>query len=206
VKVTATAKLAAGSATQSYVYTIHGDGSVEVDSVFEPGEAPLPDLPRVGMQMRVIHALRNVEWYGRGPQENYWDRNLGAAVGIYKDTVDHLWFPYVEPQETGNRTDIRWVSFTDDRGFGLKATGMPLLNFSAWPFRMSELEHEKTPVNLGHRHSAEIVASDDITVNLDDRQMGVAGDDSWGAPVHKEFSLPATRYEYKFLLEPVGVH
>lgn len=205
VKVTATSRLSAGHATQSYVYTIHGDGSVEIDSVFEPGDAPLPDLPRVGMQMRVIHSLRNVEWYGRGPQENYWDRNLGAAVGIYKDKVDNLWFPFVEPQETGNRTDIRWVSFTDDQGFGLKATGMPVLNFSAWPFRMSELEHEKTPVNLGHRHSSEIVPSDDITVNLDQQQMGVAGDDSWGAPVHKEFTLPATRYEYKFLLEPLGV-
>jgi beta-galactosidase len=205
VKVTATAKLPAGGATQSYVYTIHGNGSVEIDSIFEPGETPLPDLPRVGMQVRVIGTLRNVEWYGRGPQENYWDRNLGAAVGIYKDNVDKLWFPYVEPQETGNRTDIRWVSFTDNQGFGLKATGMPLLSFSAWPFRMSELEHEKTPVNLGHRHSAEIVPSEDITVNLDDRQMGVAGDDSWGAPVHKEFSLPAQRYEYTFLLEPVGV-
>jgi beta-galactosidase len=205
VKVTATAKLPAGTATQSYMYTIYGDGSVEVDSIFEPGEAALPDLPRVGMQMRCIHVLRNVEWYGRGPQENYWDRNLGAAVGIYKNSVDNLWFPYVEPQETGNRTDVRWVSFTDDEGFGLKAIGMPLLSFSAWPFRMSELEHEKTPVNLGHRHSAEILASDDITVNLDDRQMGVGGDDSWGAPVHKEFSLPAARYEYKFRLEPLGV-
>jgi beta-galactosidase len=71
---------------------------------------------------------------------------------------------------------------------------------------MSELEHEKTPVNFGHKHSAEIVPSDDITVNLDLRQMGVAGDDSWGAPVHREFSLPSSRYEYKFLLEPVGVH
>ena len=205
VKVTATAKLPAGGASQNYVYTIYGDGSVEIDSIFEPGDAPLPDLPRVGMQVRVAGTLRNVEWYGRGPQENYWDRNLGAAVGIYKGNVDNLWFPYVEPQETGNRTDIRWVSFTDNQGFGLKATGMPLLNFSAWPFRMSELEHEKTPVNLGHRHTAEIVPSDDITVNLDDLQMGVAGDDSWGAPVHKEFSLPAHRYEYKFLLEPVGV-
>jgi beta-galactosidase len=206
VKVTAIAKLAAGDATQTYVYTIHGDGSVEIDSVFDPGAARLPDLPRVGMQMRVVHALRNVQWYGRGPQENYWDRHLGAAVGIYKDTVDNLWFPYVEPQETGNRSDVRWVSFTDDQGFGLKATGLPLLNFSAWPFRMSELEHEKTPLNIGHKHSAEIVPSDDITVNLDYRQMGVGGDDSWGAPIHKEFSLPAVRYEYKFKLEPVGTH
>jgi beta-galactosidase len=204
VKVTANAKLPAGSAMQACVYTIYGDGSVEIDSVFEPGETPLPDLPRVGMQMRVIHALRHVEWYGRGPQENYWDRNLGASVGIYKASVDNLWFPYVEPQETGNRTDIRWVSFTDDQGFGLKATGMPQLSFSAWPFRMSELEHEKTPLNIGRKHSAEILPSDDITVNLDYRQMGVGGDDSWGAPTHKEFSLPATGYSYKFLLEPVG--
>ena len=205
IKVTVTAKLPAGVATQRYVYTIHGDGSVEIDSIFAPGDAPLPDLPRVGMQMRVIHALRHVEWYGRGPQENYWDRNLGAAVSIYEDSVDNLWFPYVEPQETGNHTDVRWVSFTDDQGLGLKATGMPLLSFSAWPFRMSELEHEKTPLNMGHKHSAEIVPSDDVTVNLDYRQMGVGGDDSWGAPVHKEFSLPAIRYEYKLLLEPVGL-
>jgi len=206
VKITATSNLPAGGAKQDYVYTIYGDGSVEVDSIFNPGDSPLPDLPRVGMQMRVIGSLRNVEWYGRGPQENYWDRNLGAAVGIYSSTVDKLSFPYVEPQETGNRTDIRWVSFTDDHGFGLKATGMPLLSFSAWPFRMSELEHEKIPVNVGHKHFSEIVPSDDITVNLDYRQMGVAGDDSWGAPVHKEFSLSATSYEYKFLLEPVRAH
>jgi beta-galactosidase len=198
--------LAAGSATQTDVYTIYGDGSVEVDSSFRPGDSKLPDLPRVGMQMRVIDSLRNVEWYGRGPQENYWDRNLGAAMGIYKDKVDKLWFPYVEPQETGNRTDTRWVSFTDDRGFGFKAVGLPVFNFSAWPFRMSELEHEKTPVNLGHKHSAEIVMSDDITVNLDYGQMGVGGDDSWGAPVHKEFSLPAVEYQYKFRLEPVAGH
>jgi beta-galactosidase len=203
VRITATSRLAAGNATQTYVYTIHGDGSVEVDSKFHPGDHPLPDLPRVGMQVRVNGSLRNVQWFGRGPQENYWDRNLGAAVGIYKDKVDNLWFPYVEPQETGNRTDTRWVSFTDDQGFGLKATGMPLLNFSAWPFRASELQHEKTPVNLGHKHSAEIVPSDDITVNLDYRQMGVAGDDSWGAPVHKEFTLPAADYEYRFRLEPL---
>jgi beta-galactosidase len=203
VRVTAASTLPAGHSTQSYVYTINGDGSVEIESSFKPGEGSLPDLPRVGMQMRVAGTLRNVEWYGRGPQENYWDRNLGAAVGIYKSKVDDLWFPYVEPQETGNRTDTRWITLTDEKGFGLKAIGMPLLSFSAWPFRMSELEHEKTPVNIGHKHSAEIVNSEDITVNLDYRQMGVGGDDSWGAPVHKEFSLPAVAYEYKFRLEPI---
>ena len=204
IKVTATSTLPAGQSTQSYVYTIYGDGSVDVESSFKPGEGRLPDLPRVGMQMRVTGTLRNVEWYGRGPQENYWDRNLGAAVAIYKSKVDDMWFPYVEPQETGNRTDTRWIAFTDDSGFGLKAVGMPLLSFSAWPFRMSELQHEKAPVNIGHKHSAEIVNSEDITVNLDYRQMGVGGDDSWGAPIHKEFSLPAVPYDYKFRLEPIA--
>ena len=203
VKVTAASRLPAGNATQSYVYTIYGDGSIEVESSFKPGDVPLPDLPRVGMQMAVDGSLRNVEWYGRGPQENYLDRNIGAAVGIYKDKADNLWFPYIEPQETGNRTDVRWVSFIDDQGFGIKAIGMPLLNFSAWPFRMSELEHAKLPVNIGHKHPSEISESDDITVNLDFRQMGVGGDDSWGAPVHKEFLLPAAPYNYKFRLEPV---
>lgn len=203
VRVTAESTLPAGNATQSYVYTIYGDGSVEVDSSFKPGESALPELPRVGMQMSVAGTLRNVDWFGRGPQENYADRNLGAAVGIYRDKVDNLWFRYVEPQETGNRTEIRWVSFTDDSGFGLKAIGMPLLNFSAWPFRMAELEHEKWPVKTGHNHFSEIVESSDITVNLDYGQMGVGGDDSWGAPVHKEFTLPAVAYEYKFRLEPM---
>jgi beta-galactosidase len=203
VRITALNSLPAGHAKQSYVYTIYGDGSVDVKSTFDPGDEGLPNLPRVGMQMRVKKSLHNVEWYGRGPQENYWDRNLGAAVGIYKNTVDQMWFPYVEPQETGNHTDVRWVTFTDDDGFGLKATGMPLIEFSAWPFRMSELEHEKVPVNVGHKHSAEIVDSDDITVNLDYKQMGVGGDDSWGAPIHKEFSLPAQKYDYEFRLEAV---
>ncbi len=203
VKVNAKAKLAAGEATQEYTYTIRGDGSIEVEASFNPGTTALPPLPRYGMQARVSGALRNVTWFGRGPQENYWDRKLGAAVGLYSDKVDNLWFGYVEPQETGNRSDVRWVMLTDDKGFGLKATGLPLINFSAWPFRASELEHEKWPVNQGHKHSAEVEYSDDITLNLDYGQMGVGGDDSWGAPVHKEFMLPAVPYKFSYRLEPV---
>ncbi|MDR3740363.1 MAG: glycoside hydrolase family 2 TIM barrel-domain containing protein [Terracidiphilus sp.] len=203
VRITTAATLAAGNATQTNVYTIRGDGSIQVDVRFDPGTAPLPPLPRFGIQARVSGELRNVQWYGRGPQENYSDRKLGAAVGIYNNTVENLWFGYVEPQETGNRTDVRWVTLTDSKGFGLKATGLPLLNFSAWPFRANELEHEKWPVNLGHKHSAEVEYSGDITLNLDYGQMGVGGDDSWGAPTHAEFMLPAVPYTYSFRLEPV---
>jgi beta-galactosidase len=88
------------------------------------------------------------------------------------------------------------VTFTDGKGVGLRAVGMPLLSVSAWPYRMEELERAK--------HPYQIARSEDITVNLDYRQMGVGGDDSWGAQPHPEFRLPATTsYKYSFRLEPV---
>ncbi|HEY0379788.1 MAG TPA: glycoside hydrolase family 2 TIM barrel-domain containing protein [Pyrinomonadaceae bacterium] len=193
-RVTAEAALpAAGSQTRT-VYTIYGDGTIEVESALTP-RGVVPELPRVGMQVVIPGELRTVEWYGRGPHETYWDRRTGAAIGIYKSTVDELWTPYVEPQETGNRTDVRWVTFTNEAGAGLRAVGLPEIYFSAWPFPMSELERAK--------HSAEIQMSKDITVNLDYRQMGVGGDDSWGAQPHAEYKLPAKPYQYKFRLEPV---
>jgi beta-galactosidase len=203
VKITAVATIPAGNSTQTTTYSVHGDGSVDVESALQGGDPNVIDMPRFGMQMDIPGSFRNVTWYGRGPQENYWDRNLGAAVGLYSDKVDHMWFPYIEPQETGNHTDVRWVSFTNEKGIGLKATGLPLIYFSAWPFPMSELEHEKPPSTVGHRHPSEIVFGDDITVNLDYRQMGVGGDDSWGALEHEEFRLPPTSYWYQFRLEPV---
>jgi beta-galactosidase len=195
VQVTVKATLPVGTSTYSAVYTVYGDGSVDVESAVMPA-GQLPELPRVGMQMRVADDLRSVEWYGRGPHENYWDRNTSAAVGRYSAMVDDLWTPYIEPQENGNRTDIRWVTFTNEDGVGLRAVGSPLLSFSAWPYRMEELERAK--------HPYQIARSTDVTVNLDYRQMGVGGDDSWGAQPHPEFRLPATQsYKYTFRLEPV---
>lgn len=194
VRVTALSTLPAGDSKYTNVYNVTGDGTIEVESSFTPN-GELPELPRFGVQLRVHGEFNNAEWFGRGPQENYWDRNSGAAVGLYRMTVDELFFPYSEPQESGNRTDVRWVSFTDREGFGLKAVGEPLLYFSAWHFEMDELERRK--------HPAEIVRSEDITVNLDYKQMGVGGDDSWGAWPHKEYRLPAREYRYKFRLVPL---
>lgn len=195
VEVTAEATLPVGPSLYSNIYTIRGDGSIEIESGLTP-RTGMPELPRFGMQLRVAGDLRNVTWFGRGPHENYWDRNTGAAVGRYTATVEDLFVPYIEPQENGNRTDVRWVTLTDSRGVGLKAIGMPLLSFSAWHFAMEELETRK--------HPFEIVQSKDITLNLDLRQMGVGGDDSWGAWPHPEYRLPALPYEYKFVLEPIA--
>ena len=112
-------------------------------------------------------------YLGRGPYENYWDRHTGSAVGLYSGSVEELIHVYTRPQENGNRTDVRWLTLTDKDGAGLLAVGMPLLSVSAWPFSMDDLEKAM--------HLNELPRRDFITLNLDYRQMGVGGDDSWGA-------------------------
>jgi len=194
VKVVSEAKIPAGDSVYKNTFIIYGSGEILVESDFKA--APnLPELPRFGMQVSVPAEFKNVTWFGRGPQENYWDRNTGAAIGLYSGAVEELITNYIEPQENGNRTDVRWASFTDQDGAGLMAKGLPLIHFSAWPYKMSELERAK--------HPNEIKRSMDITVNIDYKQMGVGGDDSWGAWPHKEFMLPAGSYNYKFMLSPV---
>ena len=195
VEVFVETALAAGTSRALLSYFVYGDGSIEVSSALRPG-GDVPEIPRVGMQVLIPGEFRNVEWFGGGPHESYADRTMGAALGIYRSTADGLWTPYVEPQENGNRTGVRWVTFTNAAGVGLRATGLDTtLNFSAWPFPMSELERAK--------HSAEIRMSNEITVNLDYMQMGVGGDDSWGAQPHEKYRIPITHWDYKFRLEPV---
>ena len=194
VKVTAMAKLPLAEGLYSVVYTMRSDGGIEVASSLSSIDKA-PDLPRIGTQMEIAGTLRRVEWYGRGPHENYWDRSTGAAVGRYSMDVEDLFVPYLEPQENGNRTDVRWVTFTDQSGAGLRVKGEPLIYFSAWTFAMNELEHRKHPYEIQH--------SRNITVNVDYRQMGVGGDDSWGAWPHQEYRLPAKDYQYSFVIEPI---
>jgi len=193
VRIAIKARLAAGDSDYSAVYTVCASGDVIVQSSIEP-KGKLPNLPRFGMQMAIPGEFDDVRWYGRGPHETYWDRKTGAAVGIYSGKVEELIHEYVRPQENGNRTDVRWLTLTNADGAGLLAVGMPLLSFSAWPYTMEELEKAK--------HIHQLPRSGNITVNLDYRQMGVGGDDSWGARTHPEYLLPAKPYRYSFRLRP----
>ena len=193
VRITAEATLPAGSSTYVTTWTVYGSGDVIVEARLSPG-GELPELPRFGMQMAVPGALGTMTWLGRGPHENYWDRHTGAAVGRYSGKVEDLIHDYVRPQENGNRTDVRWVALTDAGGSGLLASGLPLLSLSAWPYTMEDLE-KATHVN-------ELPRRDTITLNLDLRQMGVGGDDGWGARPHPEYTLDAKPYAYRFRLRP----
>jgi beta-galactosidase len=183
-------------------YVISGDGEVVIANEFAPREgARLPDMPRVGLRMAMPRGFDRVQWYGRGPQENYRDRKTAAFVGLYETTLADQVIPYVTPQEYGNRTDTRWVAIRDKDGAGLLITGGTLFEFSALPYWPEDLTLE----SRGSKHPVDILKRDFTCLTLDLAQMGVGGDDSWGARVHQEYTVPAKAYSYSFRIRPIRV-
>jgi len=195
VSIAVKSSLPAGNCDYENTYTVYGSGDVIVESsITKPENITLPEMPRFGMQMSIPGEFNTMRWYGRGPQETYWDRKSGGAVGVYGGGVEEQIHDYVRPQENGNKTDVRWAALTNKDGLGLLAIGMPVLNVSAWPYTMWDLERA--------RHIYEPQRRETITVNLDYQQMGVGGDTSWGARTHPEYTLPAGTYSYSFRLRP----
>ncbi len=185
--------LPAGNSSLGVEYLIDPRGWVEVTMTLRP-DPTRPELPRFGMQLAVPGELKNITWFGRGPHENYVDRKASAFVSRYQSSLDDFWHNYTRPQENGNRTDVRWILLADDAGAGLLAVGQPYLSTSAWPYTMDDL--------AAARHANELPRRDAITWNLDGAQMGVAGDDSWGAQPHPQYTLPAVPRSYSFILRP----
>jgi beta-galactosidase len=147
------------------------------------------------MQMEVPAGFERVTWLGPGPEETYADRK-DARVGRYSGTVDEQFYRhYSEPGESGNKTDVRWISVSNSR-LGLLAVGMPLLSASALHYGTADLNARK--------HAFELPRRDYVTLNLDFKQQGVGGDDSWGAWPHEEFLIPCQEYSYSFRLRPIG--
>jgi len=188
--VTVDAALPTVQSSYTITYAVYGTGDVIVGNRFTPGGKELPELMRYGMRMTVAGGLETMTWYGRGPHESHWDRKTGAAVGVYSGAVDDQFVPYVRPQENGNKTDVRWVSLTGPDGVGLLAVGMPTLSVSAHHYTAEDFEKADHPYELARR--------DDITLNLDYRQTGVGGDNSWGARPHPEYTLYPKEYSYRF--------
>ncbi|MDQ6419769.1 glycoside hydrolase family 2 TIM barrel-domain containing protein [Paenibacillus sp. LHD-117] len=152
-------------------YAIRGDGFVTLRASGTPEGKPPELLPRIGWRMELPGSLRNTVWYGRGPGESYSDSKRASAMGIYRSSVKELHFPYIFPQENGNRTDVRWTALHDDRGLGLMACGLPELNFGAHYYTTEDLDEAR------HRH--ELTERDFITLHLDWKQSGL-GSNSCG--------------------------
>ncbi len=200
VVLIATYDLAAVKSIQTVKYTINGDGTIKLASSFVKGEQELPDMPRFGMRCELPVNFENLEYFGRGPHENYCDRNNGTFVGKYDSKVKDQYFNYVRPQENGYKTDVRWFELRNENGFGIRITGQSKLGFSALH---NPIEDFDQVTHTDFRHTNDIVKKNGIFVTLDLKQMGVAGDNSWGATPYKEYSVPAANYQFGFTIKPV---
>jgi beta-galactosidase len=180
-------------------YTVYGNGDVKVDAAMTPRDpGDLPELPRFGMQMTIPEGFEQFTWYGNGPEPTYWDRKTGGRIGEYTSTVDEMFVHYSRPQENGNKTDVRWLTLTNEDGIGIMAIGEPVLSTSAWHYTIHDMETVDYEYEMPER--------DFITLNVDYKQTGVGGDNSWGARTHEEFTLWPQEYSYTYRLRPVDLN
>ena len=170
----------------SLQYRVFGDGRIQTTLHYDPVEG-LAAMPEFGVLFKIDADYDTVEWYGNGPAETYWDRQHGAKLGIYQNKVADNMAQYLVPQECGAKTAVRWAKVVDRKGRGLLFTAdaaKPMF-FSALPYTPHEMESAKHPYELPPVHYTVIRAMGE--------QMGVGGDDSWGANVHPEYIPDVTK-------------
>jgi len=177
-------------------YLINNDGRLQVTCTYTPGSKNLPELPRFGLQMEVANDLEYIEWFGKGPHENYSDRNQGAAFGNYKANVLKDFVHYVMPQESSNHTEVKWFNLLNNKETGWYVRGSQPLNFSVWPYSMEDIAKAKHIIDLKKR--------DFFTLNIDYLQMGLGGDDTWSkrSKPHEQYRLKNKYYSYSFEITP----
>jgi beta-galactosidase len=179
-------------------YTINGEGKIYVDNYlrFDPSQKTT-GAPRIGSKMNLPKEYSNVEWFGCGPQENYVDRKTSAFVGNWKASVDELYYPYIRPQENGYRTGLKSLTLSN----GTK--GIKISSSHEFCMQAQYYEHSDygNAVKKEFRHQYDMVKRDYITLNIDYGQMGVGGDNSWGAEPHLKYQLIRREYKWSYLIE-----
>ncbi len=184
------------------IHTFRADGSLQVEVEWRRDGEYVPELPRFGMRMMLPQDYTHLKYYGRGPWENYADRNESAFLGLYEQSTDEQLFPYVRPQESGNKTDVRWVELTNDEGIGIRVEGLQPLNISAMPYRSEDLDP-----GLGMKkqmHYSDIEPRREVVLHIDLAQRGLGGDTSWGAQPRDQYRLTADEYSYGYIISPIN--
>ena len=212
-------------------YTVAPNGMVGVDAHFAAvtyGDAMKKNVPRVGVRFRMPAEMNKVEYYGRGPEENYADRNNGTMVGIYKSTADAMKYDYVRPQECGHHTDTRWLRIASAKGKGLTIVGDGVFEFNAlrnsvedydcenntnrprqWSnFSAEEIANHNDAAEKNYRrrqtHINDISPRNYVEVCIDGKHAGVGGYDSWGARPEQKYLIPANEnHGFAFVIKPM---
>lgn len=201
IVVTAFYRMPRQNSDYRVIYTVYPDGAVQVENAFLPGDKALPEIPRYGMRMILEGEYDRMTWFGRGPHENYLDRKMSADIDLYQASVWEQFHPYVRPQETANKSDVRWCALRNKEGNGILVVGEQPLNVSAWNFPMQDIMHVSPTIE--RKHGGSIRKQDMVWLNIDLQQMGVGGDNSWGAQTHPEYTITPDVQHYAFVLVPL---
>jgi len=190
--------LAGANVPYTVNYLIQNDASIKVTASIDKTGKDLPEMPRFGMRLVLPGTYDNLAYYGRGPLENYSDRNTASFMGTYKDKVANQFvMQYIRPQENGYKTDARWITLQNANGSGLKITGDQPLSFSALnvPTESIDAGPKKSQTHINDIHP-----EDKVYFHVDLAQRGVGGDTSWGALPHKQYMLTARQYTYTYTI------
>lgn len=175
-------------------YQLNGMGKLQVEATYTPLCDTIPLIPKFGMRVRIPETFNTIDWYGRGPYENYPDRKTASLIGLYQAELENFVVPYPAPQDNANRCDVRWLTLTTQNNESFKITGLQPINFRAWPYTEDDLENT--------RHDYQLPKRDFINLNIDLNIHGVGGDDTWGAKTMEKYTNAGNiPYHYGFIME-----
>lgn len=197
VIVTYEVKLRGIEAKVDMVYTVKC-GDLTINAKYQALSNDLPEMMRFGMIMTLPESVNDFTWYGRGPHENYVDRNLETFMGIWNGKVADQAFEYYRPQETGNKTDVRWLTLKDDKGRGIEVKGAQPLSVSALNVKPEDLDPGATKKQ---QHWSDVKTRNETVLYVDLFQRGVGGLDSWGSKPLNEYRYSAKEYEYSYTVK-----
>ncbi len=198
ISLTYEAKPRGIEAVVELTYTVNTNGSLTINADYKALSDDLPEMMRFGMMMVLSSRYDDFTWYGRGPWENYVDRNVDAFMGIWNGKVKDQAFAYYRPQETGNKTDVRWLSLTNEKGRGIRIEGKQPLSVSATNFKPEDLDPGRTKKQ---QHWSDLNPRWETVLCIDLFQRGVGGVNSWGAKPLDKYRFKEKNYTYSFVID-----
>ena len=202
--VTSTFDMPSVKATLVMTYTLTAEGEVIVrEQLKADKDAKVAPMFRYGMQLQMPKEFDAIKYYGRGPVENYCDRNSSEFIGFYENKVADEYYSYVRPQESGNHTDIRWFRVVNAEGNGLEFYSNAPMEASALNFLTEDLDDGVTKDKVIGRHSGDLIERPLTQVHIQQRQMGLGCVNSWGAWPRAEYQMPYKDYDFTFAIRPI---
>jgi len=178
-------------------YQLNSMGKLQVEASYTAMYDTIPLIPKFGMRVRIPESFSTIDWYGRGPYENYPDRKTASLIGLYHSALENFTVSYPAPQDNADRCDVRWFSLSTQNNQTIKVTGLQPLNFRAWPYTEDDLENTT--------HDYQLPKRDFINLNIDLNIHGVGGDDTWGSKTMEKYTNPGNKsYQFGFVLEYTG--